>query len=1770
MNKTYPLYTLTCLVSLACLQAHAEAVTDGTMGAVTQLNGNFTVPQDLGTLKGQNLFHSFGTFNVQTGESATFTGNNAIKNVISRVTGDEASNINGLLRSQVGQADFYFINPNGVTFGAGTQIDVPAALKVSTASEIQFPDGGVYSADLSKNSSLSAVKPEAFGFLGDQSGQIELALEGGELTAKPGATVELVGRGVTLQNSTLTAEAGNVRLEAVGSGDHTAAVATASDTAQGNIQITDSTIDVSGDGAGKLVVRGGDVTVSGRQAVSASEPGGLLAQNTGDTDAGASKGIDIKANTLLLEKGGRIRTNPEGNGKASDIKITTTGDFKINASTVRSAAFGNGSGGDITINAKNLTIDTLWQSEAAINTNTQTTAAAGNIKLVIAESITLRNLAYISSDTYGAGNTGGVTVNAGAIKLESGASIETILKPNSTGNAGNIIIAANQLTVDGFSYDYKFDPISSSINSGISIGNGQGGDISITATDSVSVTNGGKISTSSLAGGNAGNITIDTNQLTVDGFLYDFEFNPISSSINSSTSLGNGQGGDIRITATDSVSVTNGGDISSKSLSADGDAGNIDISTSQLIVDGYSVDTKNNPVSSSGIRSGTSSGTGQGGDISITATGGVSVTFGGEISSQSLFADGNAGNIGITTNQLKVDGYSFDSNFNPVSSSNISSGTSATAENPTKGQGGDISITATDNVSVTYGGEISSQSLFADGNAGNIDIKAGQLELDYVGTITSGTSGKGNGGNILVSAPVIDINHRGLITSSSAATATGNAGTIKVDNTGTLTLANGGTIKANAGDANPENLGKGSGNAGNVVINTSGAVSLSNFSGINADTYGTGSAGQMDITAGSLLVDNSLIDSSSNYQLGGRGGDLNIAVVGDLSIDGGVVSSSTASSQNSGAVQVSAHNLINSNNGGITSETTAGSTGNAGNITIAVADRLALSDGGAITSSSEGFGTAGDITINAGSLAITNAFDAITGIASQTVSQGAGAGDITASITGDISMLGNTQIASATGSAGNAGNVTISADALTLKQDAQISSSTFAAGDAGDVTINANNVTIDGQDQVTDDTLITSGTVGSTGKGGNVTLKLADTLTVTNGGGLSVETQASGDGGELNISAKTVLVENTGQITSSAFADGNAGNIKVTANKVSINQGGQINASTSAAGNAGDIDIVTANLAIDGQNQSTGISSTSISSGNSGNITVEASDTVSLVSGGGIDAFTSDSGNAGNITVKTGVLTIDGQKSHENFVTGILSEAGLGSTGNAGNIQITADQALLKTGIIFANNDQGLGGKVDLTTQRLSLTEGAGISTTTLGSGAAGDINIHSAEDVLIDGVSDHHVVVLPNGESVRGSASGIYLNTLGTGNGGNLQLSTGHLSVSDGGDISAVTAFGGNAGTTGGNINIHAQTVALSGGASVSTSTSGAGRAGLVNVVADQSLHIAGAFDRNAHSTYTHPRISDHSGITSNATRALNPNATDLGAGGTVKVTTPLLVLSDGGEISVTTEGANVAGTVAINAATLALDNASITSAATRTATGDAGAVLVKANTLNLRNDSQISSSNQGSGDAGVVNVTAQQLTLDQSQLSTTAVDGQGGPITVNLSGANTAQQGQQPGGNALLRLNDSEIITSVTGKTNGNGGDITINGGYVLMDTGMIQANTAAPQAQGGNVNINVKAVVPSGSSLQIGGAEPLPVRRGEFGYNVIQAAAPDGVNGAVKVNSPQLDLSGTIATLSSTPFDASKLSPSQCVSYTGSSLTLGGQGGLPPALDAPLVMP
>jgi hypothetical protein len=130
------------------------------------------------------------------------------------------------------------------------------------------------------------------------------------------------------------------------------------------------------------------------------------------------------------------------------------------------------------------------------------------------------------------------------------------------------------------------------------------------------------------------------------------------------------------------------------------------------------------------------------------------------------------------------------------------------------------------------------------------------------------------------------------------------------------------------------------------------------------------------------------------------------------------------------------------------------------------------------------------------------------------------------------------------------------------------------------------------------------------------------------------------------------------------------------------------------------------------------------------------------------------------------------------------------------------------------------------------------------------------------------------------------------------------------------------------------------------------------------------------------------------------------------------------------------------------------------------------------------------------------------------------------------------------------------------GDGGDISLATPILIMQTGFIQANTAASDASGGNVNIEVGTLLPSGGTVFIGGETPYVAAPGVFGFNVIQAAAPTGVSGTIRISTPAVDIVGSLSALPVDYLDAGGLARSPCAIAGGSSLAQAGRGGRPPA--------
>ncbi len=209
-------------------------------------------------------------------------------------------------------------------------------------------------------------------------------------------------------------------------------------------------------------------------------------------------------------------------------------------------------------------------------------------------------------------------------------------------------------------------------------------------------------------------------------------------------------------------------------------------------------------------------------------------------------------------------------------------------------------------------------------------------------------------------------------------------------------------------------------------------------------------------------------------------------------------------------------------------------------------------------------------------------------------------------------------------------------------------------------------------------------------------------------------------------------------------------------------------------------------------------------------------------------------GNAGNTTVNTDSLEL---------INGGIVNANILGEGDAGAVNVTATGNIIATGensdgfpsgiTSFVNtNATGDAGGVTITTTNLHLTNGGRVDASTFGQGNANDVRIDATESIFIDG-------------AIERFRSGISANAQNEdGNGGNVFISTGDLTIANGGTIEA-TNFDNirenNPGTgRPGTITINADSLNLTDNARIEAATQFTGEAsGIIslNIAEDLTL---------------------------------------------------------------------------------------------------------------------------------------------------------------------------------------------------------------------------------------------------------------------------------------------------------------------------------------------
>ncbi len=220
LNKTFFSSLITTFILSPANVTFAQNVTPSNVNNlnthVTHIGNQYNITG--GTQAGANLFYSLQKLGLSTGEIANFFTNTSVQNILTRVTGGEASLINGLIQVTGGTSNLFIMNPAGIVFGANASLNVPSNFSATTANAIRIGD-----AWFGMNSSVDQVRnltgnPNGYAFSNNTSPNPTPTTSGvivneGNLNANNGKSVTLVG-GIVVNTGTITTPEGKVTITA--------------------------------------------------------------------------------------------------------------------------------------------------------------------------------------------------------------------------------------------------------------------------------------------------------------------------------------------------------------------------------------------------------------------------------------------------------------------------------------------------------------------------------------------------------------------------------------------------------------------------------------------------------------------------------------------------------------------------------------------------------------------------------------------------------------------------------------------------------------------------------------------------------------------------------------------------------------------------------------------------------------------------------------------------------------------------------------------------------------------------------------------------------------------------------------------------------------------------------------------------------------------------------------------------------------------------------------------------------------------------------------------------------------------------------------------------------------------------------------------------------------------------------------------------------------------------------------------------------------------
>ncbi len=432
--------------------------------------------------------------------------------------------------------------------------------------------------------------------------------------------------------------------------------------------------------------------------------------------------------------------------------------------------------------------------------------------------VTLRDRSSLVSDTIGSMDGRGIKIEAARFSLLDQAFVGSTTSGSGAGGAIEIRTSEN-IELKGIGFEDFREGV---LDAGAAQ---EPGDIAERQSG---------IFTGSLGVGPGGEIALDTKRLIIrDGSVI---LNP---------TLGTGDGGDVTIRASESVEINASGLLTPTFNRAN--AGSIAIETGQL------------SVTDGAVVSPSTFGAGNSGNLIVRASDSVIVarersdsplTTG--LATNSIGGTGRAGNIEINTRSLRVE-----AGASISSASGLSTGERLIPEG---GPGGNITVNATDSVFVLgiAAGSIPSRSLIAagtvgSGKGGDVTLNARRLIVRDGGAIGASTLGAGQGGNVTVTASE-SVEIAGITRDARFPS--------------TIGTASGDLLYQNFFGLEPA-----SGAAGSLSI-TTGRLSVRDGAAVSVQSYGTGSAGSINVVADSIALNTqATIDGTT---VSGTGANINL------------------------------------------------------------------------------------------------------------------------------------------------------------------------------------------------------------------------------------------------------------------------------------------------------------------------------------------------------------------------------------------------------------------------------------------------------------------------------------------------------------------------------------------------------------------------------------------------------------------------------------------------------------------------------------------------------------------------------------------------------------------------------------------------------------------------------------------------------------------------------------------------------------------------------